>query len=77
MDKLFGNNGSYFHNSYLHPRDGTKGPIIDSSSGDVLCRLNGYAIIPIEEYYSLREEKIPEGTLENIAEMDKKIADVS
>jgi hypothetical protein len=75
--KFQGKNNSYFHNNFLYPRDkdsrrGT--PLIDGSGEDVICRLNGYAIIPMEEYYKLKGEEISEDELKKIAEMDEKLA---
>jgi hypothetical protein len=75
IDKLIGIHGSYFHNNFLiHRKEDAKKGLIDSSScDDVICRLNGYAIIPIEEYCKLRGEDVPDGTEEKINDMNRKI----
>ena len=71
---LKGKNGSYFHNNYIEisDYDGSQGThLIDNgSTEDIICRLNGYAIIPLKEYYKLKDEPVPDGDIERIAKMN-------
>lgn len=80
MSELKGRNGSYFHNNYLHARDEDRElevVLIDAATtDDIICRLNGYAIIPIEKYYNLLQEDLPEGTSEKIKEMNERLAEI-
>lgn len=50
-------NGSYMHNCYLIPRekDRHRRLVINSDNNGVTVRLNGYAIIPLEEYAKLTD----------------------
>jgi len=76
MSNLKGKSGSYCHNVLLISRDDDREnsvALIDNMPHDVICRLNGYAIIPIEKYYELSQKPIPEGTIERIAEMNIKL----
>lgn len=71
MDKLTGQNGSCLHNCIIIGRkeDLEKGvTLFDGSGPNVTCRLNGYAIIPVEEYYQLKNEPVPPGTGGRIAQ---------
>lgn len=45
-------NGSYLHNCYVKRRDSDPAPSLFTSDDgtDIFCSLNGYAIIPMEEY---------------------------
>lgn len=45
--------GSYIHNCVIAPRADRKEPLFWQSDETISCRLNGYAIIPIEEYERL------------------------
>lgn len=51
--KIKARDGSYFHNNFAKMREGEAGTVISADIDTVTCRLNGYAIIPIEEYYKL------------------------
>ena len=77
-EKIKGKHNSYFHNNLLvvRPEDREGIGVIDSSTDDVICRLNGYAIVPIEEYYNLKGEDLPEGTNEKIQEMNERLAEI-
>jgi hypothetical protein len=55
-------NDSYLTNCLVMPRDDQRGPMFDDTvCGVVRCRLDRYAIIPIEEYERLTQGK--EGSL--------------
>jgi len=55
-----GKDGSYFHNNLLKRRDGEKAPQLFSNNDETISAfLNGYAIIPIEEYARLVEMASP------------------
>lgn len=53
-------NGSYMHNCHVVPRaEDRHRPIVCSSDDDgVTVMLNGYAIIPLEEYAKLADRDI-------------------
>lgn len=77
-ENIQGKHNSYFHNNFVmaRPEDQKKGLIDSAATDDVICRLNGYAIIPIEEYCKLRGEEVPEGTSEKIKEMNERLAEI-
>ena len=64
-DRIKGENGSYFHNNLLisRPEDnaGEIALIDAAATDDIICRLNGYAILPVEEYYRLKGDVMPIG----------------
>jgi hypothetical protein len=67
-----GKNGSYLNNCIIVGRP-IDGAIFqdDRINTDVTCMLNGYAIIPIEDYYELKGEPIPDGLAESIFDTRK------
>jgi len=75
IDKLIGHHRSYFHNNFIvhRPEDEKKGLIDAASCDDVICRLNGYAIIPLEEYCKLKGEDMPDGMSDKIDAMNRKL----
>lgn len=51
--------GSFVHNCIIEKRHNDKARFLFSASDDtVTCSLNGYAIIPIEEYAKLKGESV-------------------
>jgi len=76
-------NGSYFYNNILilreNDRKSGRSIIHQDRGGSVRCMLNGYAIIPLEEYYQLEDEhgedgnNWPDEMLKNIEEADKQL----
>ena len=70
--------GSYFHNNLIIAReyDQKNGHmLIDGRGDDVVVSLNGYAIIPLEEYYELKGESLPSVEADSIEDMDKRLHD--
>lgn len=68
-----GVNNSYFHNGYIKMRSDeteTRGLIASVDTEEVICRLNGYAVVPIEEYCALVNEPVPEDIEEKIKNMN-------
>lgn len=52
---------SYLHNSFIKPREDDKDKyMFYGTSEGVYARLNGYAIVPIEEYFALIGEPAPQ-----------------
>ncbi len=47
--------------------------LVNGSGDDVTVSLNGYAIIPIEDYHQLNGLKISDNEIESIESMDKKL----
>ena len=66
-NKLKTADGSYIHNNLIIARKGD-GKLFTLSGETVSCRLNGYAIIPVEKYYKLTGEVIPENLMNKINE---------
>ena len=51
--------GSYVHNCYIAPRSGEKAFVLfgyEPVGGGITAFLNGYAVIPLEEYKKLKGE---------------------
>jgi len=73
--------GSYLHNCFLVRRNNDPSNILFYQDGDngVTARLNGYAIIPLEEYFELKDElgenanNYPDEMLKNVEEADKQL----
>ena len=79
--QIKGVNGSFFHNSLIilrkNDQDSGRAIIKETKAGDdIVCSLNGYAIVPIEEYYDLKGKEIPIDTDEKIKEMNAKLAEI-
>ena len=73
MKKEIGSNGSYFQNNFVHRREGDS-MIIETTPDEVICRLNGYAIIPIEEYIELTgSNDFTDGYFEAIKNFNEKL----
>jgi len=45
--------GSYLHNCYVKLRNSDGVTLFDNTNGSVKASLNGYAVIPIEDYFDL------------------------
>jgi hypothetical protein len=76
MNKLKGKTGSYFHNNLVIARKydhKNNNMLVNGSGDDVTVSLNGYAIIPIEDYHQLNGLKISDNEIESIENMDKKL----
>jgi hypothetical protein len=73
--KIKGKNVSYFYNNLIISREDEIDSVSIDQSGDVICRLNGYAIIPIEDYYKLIDEKLPEEITESINSKRRKLTE--
>ena len=74
--------GSYLHNCHIVFRENDKAKYLfhkDSEDKSLTAFLNGYAIIPLEEYYRLKDERGDKGfdlieeALKNIKEADKQL----
>ena len=64
--------GSFVHNCYIARRRGEKAPLLfrqESDGSKLIAFLNGYAIIPLEEYKKLKGEDF-DGTLIEKADRD-------
>ena len=71
-----GEKGSYFHNNLVIAREYDRineHLLIDGSGDEVTLRLNGYAIIPMEDYCELSGLKITDNEIDSIEDMDKKL----
>jgi hypothetical protein len=70
---------SYFCNNRIIPRScgQTDGIAELTPAGDVLCRMNGYAIIPLEKYYALIGKEMPADEAERVAATDAQFTAVS
>ena len=78
MNDIKGKNGSYFHNNLVIARkyDQDNEHILISGTGDdVTVNLNGYAIIPIEDYHQLNGSKLSDNEIDSIEDMDKRLHD--
>jgi hypothetical protein len=53
---------SYVKNSYSEQRGGDDILFTITETGHYLAHVNGYAIIPIEKYFALINEPVPERT---------------
>lgn len=69
-EKIKDKNGGFFHNNLLISR-GDDDPIIISEGDFITVRLNGYAIIPIEQYSELKG--LPFTDRASINSMQKKL----
>jgi len=75
------NDGSFVHNCRIVRRDNDKASVLFHQNGNesVAAFLNGYAIIPLEEYYQLKGEhgedgnNWPDEMLKNVEEVDKQL----
>ena len=68
---------SYFCNNIVEQRPEDRRnrvTLIDGSGVNITCKLNGYAIIPIEEYYRLKGKRAPSDDVESINTMNDKLA---
>lgn len=63
-----GKDGSFFHNNFVKRRESDNNTIIHNGKDSVTCRLNGYAIIPFEEYVALAKD-----TSINLSEFMEKV----
>ena len=59
MNYFKGKNGSYLHNNLIISRPDERNSLFVCIEDDVICCLNGYAVIPIETYYELKEGGLP------------------
>ena len=69
-------NGSFMHNCHMVSRK--KESIFSSlptqyGHDDIIAHLIGYAIIPLEEYYLLKGEKMPEEMLKKIKSANQQL----
>lgn len=66
--------GSYLHNCYVGRRgdDPSKHIFYSSDKTTTVC-LNGYAIIPLEEYHALRGTVMPKSEKTSIKEADEQL----
>lgn len=53
---------SFVRNCYSEQRGGDDIMFFHATDGTCLAMLNGYAIIPIEKYFALNNEPLPERT---------------
>ncbi len=52
---------SYLHNSFIKPREEDREIYLFYGTPEgIYARLNGYAIVPIEEYFELIGEPVPQ-----------------
>jgi hypothetical protein len=67
-------NGSYFFNGYVELRENDPNPdILFIRGNDFFAKLNGYAVIPLEEYYKLKGDRIDVETKKKIKDFDKMV----
>jgi hypothetical protein len=72
---------SYVHNSFIKAKENDKEKYLFYGTSDgIYARLNGYAVVPIEEYFELIGEPVPQpfggldgfgGFINNIADFHK------
>ena len=53
------NEKGYLYNCHIEPKDDEDGPLFEHMGSYVVCRLDGYAIIPLEKYRTLVEGDDP------------------
>ena len=53
----------FLHNCFIKGRDDDEGPLFIQTADGLFCRLDGYAIIPREEYEALLQTKEKDGCL--------------
>lgn len=55
--------GSYIHNCFIKRRENEKSSILFYQDGDesISAFLNGYAVIPLDEYFRLTDERGDDG----------------
>jgi hypothetical protein len=72
------NDGSYVHNCYIVRRDDDNGQYLFGQTDDkkITAFLNGYAIIPLEEYAQLTGKDLGD-MIANANEADKQLHPVS
>lgn len=51
----------FLHNCFIKPREEDEGPLFEQTDDGLFCRLDGYAIIPREEYEGLLAMKEKDG----------------
>jgi len=67
-------NGSYFFNGYVELRESDPNPdILFIRGNEFFAKLNGYAVIPLEEYHKLKGEKIDPDVKKAIKNFDKMV----
>ncbi len=69
---------SYVHNSFIKAKENDEGKYLFSVTPEgIYARLDGYAIVPIEEYFELIGEPVPERVdeLKGIDELGAKFRD--
>lgn len=66
---------SYLHGCLIKKRDDDPSRALFTLTGETVmaCHLNGYAIVPIEEYYRLQGQSVKPVTLAEIKKADEQI----
>lgn len=59
----------YVTNCLLISRNDQRGPMVT----DCVTYLNGYAIIPVDEYYELKGEPMPDGLSKQISDFNTEL----
>ena len=62
--------GSYFHNNLVITKEG-EGPVVEALDDEIVVRLNGYAIVPIEAYLDLKGKTVTLDQIKSIDEMNE------
>ena len=65
--------GSYVCNCFVKRREDSPSEFMFNQTvgaGSITAHLNGYAIIPLEEYYELTDRELPSGELDRIKKAD-------